>query len=323
MQRKVLNKDMLRARKRMFDAVRSFFDGRDFLEVDTPIAVPSGGMEVHLKAFETHFGENAAGPEKLFLHTSPEYAMKRLLAHDVGHIYQIARVFRDEPVSNTHSPEFTMLEFYRCPGPLEAIMDDLEALIKVIAEAVDGDWKPKGFERLSVREAFVRAGLVDPFAFEQTETFKKALPIRTHEDDTWDDVFHRAMMECVEPSFSKDIPTILFGYPASMAALARIDPNRPNQCLRFELYAGSLELANAFCELTCPIEQRARFEADQHNRRQLGRPVYPIDEAFLEDLAQISQASGIALGLDRLLMLCLGRAALHEVIPFAPSPEDD
>ena len=310
--------EILRARKKLFDGVRSFFDGRSFLEVDTPIVVPSPGMEPHLLAFETKYVEASGGAQDLYLHTSPEYAMKRLLGHGSGHIYQIAKVFRDEPVSNTHNPEFSMLEFYRCPGSLEEIMDDVEALLLEIAKLFEGPWKPTAVERLSVSEAFTRAGLVDPFDYPETEAFRASLDIRTHEDDDWEDIFHRAMMERVEPSFSAEVPTILHSYPVSMAALSRVDPKDPRKCLRFEVYAGTLELANAFGELTDPQEQRARFQTDQKIRKKFGRPLYPIDEDFLSDLGQIPEASGIALGLDRLLMLCLGKRNLGEVIPFAP-----
>lgn len=307
----------------MLDGVREFFDQQNFLEVETPIAVKSPGMEPHLLAFSTDYTENNSGKEHLYLHTSPEYAMKRLLGQGFGHIYQIARVFRDEPISDTHSPEFTMLEFYRCPGQLEDIMNDVEALLFHISDRVDGVWKPKSVERLSISEAFQRVGLVDPFLVPELEAFREALNIRTHEDDSWEDLFHRAMFECVEPSFSAEQPTILYGYPASMAALSRLDPKDPKRCLRFEIYAGRLELGNAFDELTDAQEQRSRFEADQKLRSKFDRPVYPIDEEFLQDLEQISEASGIALGLDRVLMLCLGQESLAKVIPFAPSNEDD
>lgn len=302
----------------MLDAIRSFFDGRGFLEVETPIAVPSPGMETHLLAFESSFTKAGKTGEPLYLHTSPEYAMKRLLAREVGHIYQIARVFRDEPLSRTHTPEFSLLEWYRSPGQLAEIMDELEALISLIAQAVDGPWKPRGFERLSVSEAFTRADLVDPLECPDPDAFRAALPVRCHDDDDWDDMFHRAMFEKVEPRFSREKPTILFGYPARMAALSKIDPEDERKCLRFELYAGSLELANAFQELTDPNEQRARFMIDQETRSGLGLPIYPVDEALLSELGKIQTASGIALGVDRLLMLCLNAENIEAVVPFAP-----
>jgi len=311
-----------RDRKRFFDGVRKFFDKKGFLEVDTPVVVPSPGLEPHLLAFETEFTTSKErNSSKLYLHTSPEYAMKRMLAHGAGDIYQIARVFRDEPISNTHNPEFTMLEFYRCPGDLDMLMQDVKEFLFFIAEVVDGPWRPRDVEKISVSDAFRRVGLCDPLGGISTDHFRSALPIRTHEDDTWEDLFHRAMFECVEPSFDPECPTILYGYPASMAALSRIDPNDQSRCLRFEVFAGSLELGNAFDELVDPVLQRERFVEENDLRKKLGRPSYPIDEDLVEDLGQIADASGIAIGLDRLLMLCLGKDRLSEVLSFPPEME--
>jgi len=310
---------VLTARKRMNDAVRRYLDARGFLEVETPIAVISPGLEPHLYAMGTteHGPDSSTTP--LWLHTSPEYAMKRLLGRGLGHIYQLARVFRDGERSRTHTPEFTMLEWYRSPGRLTEIMDDLEALVASVAEAVDGPWRPRRFVRLSISEAFVRAGLGDPLEHPDVAGLRSALGVRAVPDDTWDDVFHRAFFEKVEPTFGADEGTLVYGYPARMAALARLDPTDPRRAERFELYVGGLELANAFGELTDPVEQRARFVEDQAVRRALGRPVYPIDEGLLADLGHIGpEAAGIALGVDRLLMLCLGLAAIQDTVVFAP-----
>jgi len=315
---RVPERPVLEARKRMNDAVRRYFDSRGLLEVETPIAVVSPGLEPHLFAFETiEVGpDNASTP--LYLHTSPEYAMKRLLGRGIGDCYQIARVFRNGERSRTHTPEFTMLEWYRAPGTLNAIMDDLEGLLSDIAEAVDAQWRPARFVRLSVSEAFVRAGLADPLEHPLIDGLRAALAVRRVDSDTWDDVFHRAFFEKVEPTFPKDEGTILYGYPASMAALARTDATDPRRAERFELYVGPLELANAFGELTDPVEQRARFLEDQAIRRGLGRPVYPIDEGLLADLGKIGEAAGIALGLDRVLMLCLGLDSIQDVVVLPP-----
>lgn len=314
---------VLEARKRMNDTVRRFFDGRGFLEVETPIAVVSPGLEPHLFAFGTHEIGPDGAETPLWLHTSPEYAMKRLLGRGLGHIYQLARVFRNGERSRTHTPEFTMLEWYRAPGAITEIMDDLEGLVAAIAEAVGGPWRPRLFERLSVSEAFVRAGLGDPLAHPEVEAFRAALPgVRTTADDTWDDLFHRAFFERVEPTFASDRGTLVYGYPARMAALARLDRADPRRAERFELYVGGLELANAFGELTDPVEQRARFLADQAERRALGREVYPIDEGLLADLGAIGEAAGIALGVDRVLMLCLGLRSIQDTVVLAPREVD-
>lgn len=313
----------------MNDGIRRFFDARGFLEVETPIAVPSPGLEPHLFAFETR----AIGPDgrasTLYLHTSPEYAMKRVLGAGVGHIYQLARVFRNGERSRTHAPEFTMLEWYRCPGELHEIMDDVEALVASVADLLGG-WRPRWFRRTSISEAFRAAGLGDPLEYEDTPSLRRALGISdpgpglSRSPDTWEDVFFRAFLAQVEPMISSEGLTLLHGYPARMAALARVDRVDPRRAERFEAYAGGLELANAFGELIDPVEQRRRFEADIDTRRARNAPVYPIDEIFLRDLGRIPAdggAAGIALGVDRLLMLCLGAASVQDVITFSPREE--
>jgi elongation factor P--(R)-beta-lysine ligase len=307
------DKSVLRARKAMNGAIRRYFDDLGFLEVETPIAVTSPGLEPHLFAFETV----AVGPDRsrevLYLHTSPEYAMKKMLGRGFGHIYQLARVFRNGERSRTHAREFTMLEWYRCPGRIGEIMDDVEELIGGVASVLKGSWRPRRFERVSVSEAFARVGLADPLEFADPSSLRTAIGFG-REGDSWDDVFFRAFLERVEPSFAADTITILYGYPAHMAALARIDPADPRRAERFEVYAGAIELGNAFGELTDPVEQRARFEADLHVREANGAPLYPIDEELLAALPAIGSAAGIALGVDRLLMLCLGIDSIDEVI---------
>lgn len=314
---------VLRARKRMLDTVRRYFDGAGLLEVETPIAVPSPGLEPHLSAFETSARAPGSPEERLYLHTSPEYAMKRLLGRGIGSIYQVARVFRNGERSRTHAPEFTMLEWYRTPGTLEDLIDDVEHLVARVAEAVGGPWRPRHFVRTTVSEAFRSVGLPDPLRLSTVDALQRGLSVPPVEGDDWGDVFFRAFFDRVEPNLSADTVTTLTGYPACMAALARIDPTDPTRALRFEVFAGRLELGNAFDELTDSAEQRARFMQDQKTRRTLGRPVYPIDEGLLSDLGRIDRAAGIALGLDRLLMVCLGASSIQDVIAFSPrNPRD-
>lgn len=314
----VPSRAVLEARKRMMTAVRAYFDDRGFLEVETPIAVVSPGLEPHLVAFETLEEAPDQSKTTLYLHTSPEYAMKRMIARDLGSIYQIARVFRNGERSSTHAPEFTMLEWYRAPGALVDVAADTFALIECVAEAVDGPWRPAGRVHKSMSEAFKDAGLVDPLDHLEYEALHRALGGLGAPGDTWDDIFFRAFFEHVEPTISPDHVTLLDGYPASMAALAEIDPTDPRRALRFEAYVGSLELGNAFQELRNAAEQRSRFEADLKERAARGRPLYPIDEGLLADLERMPVTSGIALGLDRLLMCCLGLQNIQDVIAFSP-----
>lgn len=310
---------VLEARKRMNDAVRRFFDTRGFLEVETPIAVLSPGLEPHLEAFETEAWAPGRPREQLYLHTSPEYAMKRLVGR-VGSIYQIARVFRNGERSATHAPEFTMLEWYRHPGQLEDLFEDTSSLVDEVAAAIDGPWRPAGPAELrSISEAFADAGLGDPLDhLEDLEGLRAALKVPRHEGDDWDAVFFRAFFDAVERQLPTDRVSLLHGYPAPMAALARLDPADPRRALRFEAFVGPLELGNAFAELSDPDEQRVRFEADLALRTALGRQTPPIDEGLLADLPMLEPCAGLALGLDRLLMKCLGLDAIQDVLCFSP-----
>lgn len=315
-------RSVLEARARMNRAVRAFFDARSLLEVETPIAVPSPGLEPHLEPFATE----EVGPDRtrttLYLHTSPEYAMKRLLGRGIGSVYQLARVFRNGERSATHAPEFTLLEWYRQPGTLEALMDDVEGLLAAVAEAVGGPWRSAPAERLTVSEAFARVGLGDPLDhLDDPEGLRRALAVDPVEGDTWDDVFFRAWLDRVEPWLAGRPVCIVSGFPAPMAALARLDPGDPRRAERFEVYLGGLEVANAFGELSDPAEQRRRFEADQALRRARGAVVPPIDEGLLDDLPGMGRVAGIALGLDRLLMRCLDAPRIQDLLPF--SPRDD
>ncbi len=292
----------LARRDLLYRQLRAFFHARDFVEVETPLVVPSPGLELHLDAFEVA----GAG----WLITSPEYQMKRLLAAGARRIFQICKCFRRGEVGRHHNPEFTMIEWYRGDAGYEAIMDDCEALVAGLARALLGtttvrvgghvvDLAPP-WERLTVREAFARWGgdEVPP-------------------SDAGSDAFFQAFLDRIEPHLGHPKPALLYEWPASLAALARRKPGAPAVAERFELFIGGLELANGFGELTDPVEQRARFEADLAARRRLGRPLYPIDERFLADLARMPPSGGVALGLDRLAMLLLGALEIRDVLTFA------
>jgi len=306
----------LETRKRARDAVRGFFDDRGFLEVETPVLVPSPGLEPHLIAFETELSTPDGERSRRYLHTSPEYAMKRLLAAGSGSIYQLARVFRNGEQSDVHLPEFTMLEWYRQPGELRELMEDLEALIGHLAGAIGRSdrWATR---RTDMAGAFRRAGLPDPLEHDDASDLAQALRVRVAADDRWDDVFFRAFLEHVEPTFGPDELVIVDGWPASMAALAEIDPADPRRALRFEAFLGGVEIANAFQELSDPVEQRRRFEAEQAERRRLRRPVPPIDEALLKALPGMGRVAGIAVGLDRVLQQVWGTPSLIAAGVFA------
>lgn len=329
-----LRRARARARARLAREIRAHLTGRGYEEVETPCLVPAPGMEPHIQAFEAPFvpeGGGAATP--LFLHTSPEYAMKRLLAEGFPAIFQLARVFRNGEVSATHNPEFTLLELYRAGTDYRGIMADLEVLLEAAARALSPAGAPEvrrrgrtlsfaaPFETLTVDEAFRRHAGVDLGACEGDAARLAAAARAAGHDpgpggESFDDVFFRVMLDAVEPRLGVDRPTWLVDWPASMAALARVKPRDPRWAERFELYAGGLELANGFSELTDAAEQRARLVEEQALRARLGRRVYPLDEPFLAAVGRMPAAGGVAVGLDRVLMLLVEAETIEEVLLF-------
>jgi elongation factor P--(R)-beta-lysine ligase len=298
--------------------VRGYFEQQGFVEVETPLRVPSPGQEVHLEAFGTEGGR--------FLITSPEYHMKRLVAAGAGRIYQIARAFRAGERGPHHQPEFTIVEWYRAREPLAAIAADCEALVRTAAEAVGRLPElslslrlDQPFERTTVRDLFARHAGFELSGDEPAEVLAaraSAAGVALGSAAAWDDVFFQVFLDRIEPALGRGQPTFVFDWPAPLAALAQRKPEDPRLAERFELYAGGLELANAFGELTDPREQRARFLAEAEVRRARGRAVYPLDEKLLSALAHMPPTSGVALGFDRLVMLALGVSDIRQVIAF-------
>ncbi|AQS89515.1 lysyl-tRNA synthetase [Neoasaia chiangmaiensis NBRC 101099] len=312
---------LLRRRAELLRGVRGFFDARGYVEVETPYAVPTPGEEVHLRCFRTTLEQPDGTQEARFLHTSPEFAMKRIVAATGLPVFQLARVWRNGERSALHAPEFTMLEWYRPGADLTGLMDETEALLRAILPPTllraDGGIALDGpFERLTVAEAFTRYVGVDLLAIgDDAGALAEAAGTTLRCDETWEDLFFRLLLERVEPAIGRTRPTFLTHWPAAQAALARRDPADPRVALRFELYAGGIELVNAFEELTDPVEQRARFEADRARRIAL----YPdqnwlMDETFLEELANMPPCSGIAMGFDRVAMLAVGASRLYDIM---------
>jgi lysyl-tRNA synthetase class 2 len=295
---------LLRQRANVVSLVRAFFAQRDFLEVETPLLVPSPGLDLHLEAFEVVTRSAAR-----YLITSPEYQMKRLLAEEHPRIFQIAKCFRKGEEGERHNPEFTMLEWYRSNAGIDDVMRDTEELVALVTggRVILGDRTidtRAPCERWTVCEAFERfAG--------------------TPEDETLDmaandeDRYFALMVDAVEPGLAAlDHAVFLVDYPASQASLARKKPDDPRVAERFELYVAGLELCNGFGELTDATEQRARLERDREERRARGLPVYPIDEKFVEALAHVPPSGGNALGLDRLVALVCGTTEIRRVMAF-------
>lgn len=313
----------VRARQSFYASLRASLGRLGYQEVETPCLVPAPGMELHITAFETRFlPETEVGPaQSLYLHTSPEYAMKRLLAEGSGPLFQLCKVFRNGEVSRTHNPEFTMLEFYRPESDMAQVMADLETALA----AADGALEASGFfartpyERLTVREAVRRAVDVDLALHADARSLRAAarsVGVVAPETDSFEDVFFRLFLERVEPGLGRERPTYLTEYPAAMASLARLKPTDTSVAERFELYAHGLELANGFTELTDAVEQRRRLLQEQAQRRTARRPVYPLDEAFLDAVARLPPSGGVAVGLDRVLMLLTGAESISDVLLF-------
>jgi lysyl-tRNA synthetase class 2 len=312
-----------RARQKVYAALRGFFATQGYLEVETPLLVAAPGMEPHITAFQVPFvPETDVGtPRTLYLHSSPEYAMKRLLADGAGPIFQLAKVFRNGEVSPSHNPEFTLLEFYRPQADYHVIMGELENALAQAEQAlgVAPFFSRLPYERLTVREAVLRATQLDLQSCSDAASLRTAvehLGIRLGADDSYEDIFFRLFLEKIEPSLGQERPTYLTEYPAPLAALARLKPGDASVAERFELYANGAELANGFSELTDPAEQRRRLIEEQTLRARLGRAVYPLDEAFLDAVGRLPPCSGVAVGVDRVLMQLLQRKTIESVLLF-------
>jgi lysyl-tRNA synthetase class 2 len=316
----------LMARNRIVAALRTWFEAQDFVEIEPAALQVSPGNETHLHAFATEWIGPDGGRTPRYLHTSPEFALKKLLAAGEEKIVSYARVFRNRESGPLHAPEFTMLEWYRAGVPYDAIMDDCAAVAAEAARAAETGsltWRGASAdpfaapERITVTEAFASHAGVDLVAClgdrGRFAVAAMAADVRVAADDTWSDIFSRVLSDRVERHLGIGRPAILCEYPISEAALARPKPDDPRFAERFELYACGVELANGFAELTDPDEQRRRFAADMAEKQAIYGERYPIDEDFLAALAHMPEASGVALGLDRLVMLATGATHIEQV----------
>jgi len=311
----------LAARARLQTAMRQWFAGEGFVEVETPILQVAPGAEVHLAGFATEWELPDGEERERWLHSSPEFAMKKLLAGGIPKLFQFARVFRNAESSALHHPEFTMLEWYRADASYEVVMADCAALL-ALAGVEELRWQDHRCdpcaepERLTVAEAFERHAGVDLFAtVGSAEKLSHASGVAMHAGDSWDDVFFRVMFEKIEKRLGMGRPTILCEYPIAMAALARAKPGDPRVAERFELYACGVELANAFGELTDPEIQRTRLAADMDQKERLYGLRWPVDGDFLAALDHgLPDCAGVALGFDRLVMLATGASHIEDVL---------
>ena len=335
----------LDVRRAATKTVRAYFQAEGFIEVETPAVQVSPGVERHIRPFATTLrepgGEEGSAVPR-YLHTSPEFAMKKLMAGGMVKIVQLCRVWRDGERSPLHHPEFTMLEWYRAGADYTALMTDCEALLRGVTKAAErtlqqGEnlrWQgrvcdpSKPAERLTVQDAFARHAAIDLLATiddpaspapaaDKLKAKARSQGLYVSDSDTWEDVFFRVMLERIEPHLGIGAPTILCEYPANLAALARKKPGDERVAERFELYACGVELANAYSELTDAVEQRARFDHDRALHAQLYGSAPPLDDDFLKAVESLPACAGAALGFDRLVMLASGASDITDVL-WAP-----
>jgi elongation factor P--(R)-beta-lysine ligase len=330
-------KPFLQARAAITKAVRAWFDEQGFAEVETSILQVSPGNETHLHAPRTELVGGDGARTTRYLRTSPEFAAKKLLAAGETRIFELARVFRDRERGDLHLPEFTMLEWYRANAGYDAIMADTIVVIAHAAQATGvGKFLFRGRsadpfaepELLTVAAAFEQFAGIDLLAtITDGEGDRAALAaaagarVRIADDDTWSDIFSKVLVEHVEPRLGQGRLTVLFEYPAPEAALARAKASDPRVAERFEVYACGVELANGFGELTDAAEQRRRFASAMDEKARRYGERYPLDEEFLDAVAAMPEASGVALGFDRLVMLASGALRVDQVVWSPPTGE--
>ncbi len=323
----------LTIRAKILRHIRHFFDEHGFIEVETPLLAHSPGMEPFLESFSTEYFDESAGKlRRLYLPTSPEFHMKRLLSEGFDRIYQVTRAFRNNESGPMHHPEFTMLEWYRGGAGYDQIMADSEEMISAVATQVSGTPMIHGnsreisllppWDRITVREAWHRYAGIDLDQCGTVENLrragKEAGVENLQESDDWETLYFKIFLTCIESKLGVEKPVILYEYPASMAALARIKPQDPSVALRFEIYIDGIELGNAFDELTDPLVQAQRIEEAREQQICMNREPFPRDEFFMAALEKgIPPSAGIALGVDRLVMLILGTRDIQDVLSYS------
>lgn len=311
----------LQARAAMLKTIRGFFNELDVLEVETPSLSQSAVTDVHLHCFKTQFvGRNISdkplidGGVPLYLQTSPEFQMKRLLAAGSGCIYQISKVFRNEESGRFHNPEFSLLEWYRVGFDHHKLMDEMQSLLMLILACETP-------ARCTYQDAFLTHLKVDPLTASNSELKSAGAHLALGEvldnETDKDTILQLLFCIAIEPKIGQDAPCFVYDFPASQAALARINQADPRVADRFEVYYKSIELANGFYELNSSKEQLSRFQADNQLRQTMGLPEMPIDQRFVECLDHLPDCAGVALGLDRLMMLSSEKSHINDVLSFS------
>lgn len=321
-------KNIYNIRINILQLIREFFWSLDFVETDTPIAIKNPGQELYLNPVPVVFYDPAGKAENFYLHTSPELAMKKLLAVGYEKIFQIVKCFRNnESFGGNHNTEFTMIEWYRAPGKYQDIMDDTENLFKFVGKKLDkqtvkyndkevnifGKWDRQSMKE--IWQKFINVNLDDYLEINSLKKLAEDKGYKIDSTDAYEDIFFKIFLNEIEPNLGNETPVFVYDYPAQMTSLSRLCEHDNRYAERFELYIGGLEIANAFGELTDAKEQKERLESDKKLRGELGKATWPVDLDFIEALQSgMAQAGGIALGVDRMVLLFTGAKDLNEVI---------
>ncbi len=320
------NKNNLEIRSQIIRLIREWFWSQGFSEHETPSLLRLPGQEPYLSPMKVTINNEQGTSFDGYLHTSPEYTLKKMLAAGFNNIFSLCKVYRDqESFGGTHNPEFTMIEWYRANKDFYAIMDDVEGLFLYLNQELgikNQGMKFENFERLHMREAWQKYAGVNLDGYLEKETMFalcEAKGYKPNLGESYEDLFYRIFLNEIEPHLGKEKPTIIHHYPACMAALSRLSPVDPRYAERFEVYVGGLELANCFSELVDADEQLKRLKSEQIHRNNLGKEVYEIDQEFVEALKTMPPSAGIALGVDRLVQLFTGCKNINNVIVLPAS----
>ncbi len=325
-------KNIYNTRIEIIKSIREFFWSQGFVETDTPVAVRLASQEPHLNPISTTIHDPNGRPEKFYLRTSPEYALKKLLAVGYEKVFEIGKCFRDfESFGGNHNPEFTMLEWYRAPGLYQEIMEDIEKLFKFVGKKLSKEWVAyknkkinifQNWNRQTMKEVwqtFVGVNLDDYLELNQMQELAKSKGYNVDSNDAYEDLFYKIFLNEVEPNLGIDEPIFVYDFPAQMTSLSRLCESDSRYAERFELYIGGLEVANAFGELTDAQLQKEKLEEDVAKRKNLGKETWPVDPDFIAALAALpvgasAQVGGIAMGVDRMVLLFTEAKDLNETI---------
>jgi elongation factor P--(R)-beta-lysine ligase len=323
----MINKNAITQKRQVINLIRQFFESQGFFEIETPLFVPSPGMEEHLHGFKTEYINHQGESETYYLPTSPEFAIKKALGSGFENVFEIARSFRNHgELGKLHHPEFNMLEWYRTDADYQDVMTDTENLIHFLVEHfpthhyANFSWELP-FKKRTIAQVFIDevnidlAKGLDDFSYWKRSA-EERLGVQIPNDDTFDDIFFRLWIQCIEGKLGQTQPEIVYDYPAHMSALSKIKSDNPRWAERFELYIRGIEIGNAFSELTDSNEQESRFIHANLEREKMGYPPHPVDYELIRAVGKMKPTGGIAIGIERLLMVLTHTEDIREFFLF-------